>query len=129
MSEEQFLNLPRGQQIKLLSSFSIRGTFWLTPMACLNGFEEDMDTYVNTTPTSCNVGSSAMPSSTMPEIETRKGGDVVDEDEDRIDEDDTTDVDTVNGNTPPSKRYKRKLGDSIEASPGTTSSSKFRRTS
>ena len=60
MLEEQFLNLSRKQQVKMLSTFCIKGTFWLIPMSFENGFDEDMETSLM--PTSCNVDSSALPS-------------------------------------------------------------------
>jgi hypothetical protein len=47
----------------MLTTFWIKGTFWLTPMSILNGFDEDMET--NWMPTSCNIDSNAVPSTTL----------------------------------------------------------------
>ena len=44
MSEEIFLNLSRHEQIRMLTSFYIKGTFWLTPMSFMSGFDKDMET-------------------------------------------------------------------------------------
>ena len=44
MSKEIFLNLSKHEQIKMLTSFHIKGTFWLTPMSFMNGFDEEMET-------------------------------------------------------------------------------------
>ena len=44
MSKKTFLNLSRHEQIRMLPSFHIKGTFWLTPMSFMNGFDEDMET-------------------------------------------------------------------------------------
>ena len=55
MPEEQFLNLSRGEQVKMLTTFWIKSTFWLIPMSVLNGFDEDMETSLM--PTNCNVDS------------------------------------------------------------------------
>jgi hypothetical protein len=63
ISKEQFLNLSREQQVKMLTAFYIKGTFWLTPMFLFNGFDEDMET--SSMCTSCNVDSSAMPRNTQ----------------------------------------------------------------
>jgi hypothetical protein len=43
MSEEQFLALSRGNQIKLLSTLKVKGIYSLTPMAVLCGYEEHME--------------------------------------------------------------------------------------
>ena len=51
MSKEQFLNFSREQQIKMLTTFCIKGTFWLTPMSFLDGFEKDIKTNHNSMPT------------------------------------------------------------------------------
>jgi hypothetical protein len=102
MPEEQFLNLSREQQVKMLTTFRIKGTFWLTPMSVLNGFDEDMET--SWMPTSCNVDSNAVPSTTLDSF----GGS------------------EVQACTPPLP-LKRKLDDSVDASPGTTSTSKSRK--
>jgi hypothetical protein len=103
MPEEHFLNLSRGEQVKMLTTFRIKGTFWLTPMSVLNGFDEDMET--NSMPnTSCNVDSNVEPSTTL---DSFAGSD-------------------VQACTPPFP-LKRKLDDSIDASPGSTSTSKSRK--
>jgi hypothetical protein len=60
MTEEQFLSLARGQQIKILSSIRVNGTFSLTPMSFLNGFEEDLDRDMDV-----NVDSSALANSSL----------------------------------------------------------------
>jgi hypothetical protein len=44
MPKEQFLNLSRGEQVKMLITFRIKGTFWLIPMSVLNGFAKYMET-------------------------------------------------------------------------------------
>ena len=44
MLEKNFLNLSRQEQIRMLTSFCIKGTFWLIPMSFMNGFDEDMET-------------------------------------------------------------------------------------
>lgn len=43
MSEEQFLALSRGQQIKMLSTLKVKGGFLLTSLAVLCGYEEQME--------------------------------------------------------------------------------------
>lgn len=43
MSEVSFLTLSRGQQIKMLSTLKVKGTFLLTPMSMLCGYEEHME--------------------------------------------------------------------------------------
>jgi hypothetical protein len=63
MLEEQFLNLSRRKQVKMLTTFQIKDTFWLTPMSVLNRFDEDMET--SSMPTSCNVDSNVVPSTTL----------------------------------------------------------------
>jgi hypothetical protein len=62
MSEEQFLNLSREQQVKMLTTFRIKDTFWLIPMSILNGFNEDIETSLM--PTNCNIDSNALPNNT-----------------------------------------------------------------
>lgn len=58
MSEDKFLALSRGQQIKMLSTLKIKGTFLLTPMAMLCGYEENMEVSA-----SSNVETSGTPES------------------------------------------------------------------
>jgi hypothetical protein len=68
----------------------------------LNGFDEDMET--NSMPTSCNVDSNAVPSTTLDSFAG-------------------SDVQACTPHFP----LKRKLDDSIDASPGSTSTSKSRK--
>jgi hypothetical protein len=99
MPEEQFLNLSKGEQMKMLTTVRIKGIFWLTPMSVLNGFDEDMKT--NSMPTSCNVDSNDVPSTTLDSFAGSE----------------------VQACTPPFP-LKRKLDDSVDASPWSTSTSK-----
>ncbi|KAG0572581.1 hypothetical protein KC19_VG107300 [Ceratodon purpureus] len=97
MTEEQFLKLSRGEQIKMLTAFRIKGTFWLTPMAILNGFEEDVDT--------SNFSSLDMP--------TSSAGRPLSCTQDSVR---GTDIEG-DGGTPCTQRYKRKLdNDNVGAS-------------
>ena len=62
MTKEEFLNLLRGQQIKMLFVFCIKDTFSLTPMSFLNKFEEDIETTTNSDAllSSCTQGCGIM---------------------------------------------------------------------
>jgi hypothetical protein len=102
MLEEQFLNLSRGEQVKVFTTFRIKGTFWLIPMSILNGFDEDMET--SSMPISCNVDSNPVPSTTLDSFVGSE----------------------VQACTPPFP-LKRKLDDSVDASPGSTTTSKSRK--
>ena len=63
MSEGQLLNFSQEQQIKMFTTFRIKGIFWLNPMSFLNGFDKNMK--ISSMLISCNVDSSVMPSNTQ----------------------------------------------------------------
>ena len=42
--EDTFLNLSQHEQKRMLTTFCIKGTFWLTPMSWMNGFDKEMET-------------------------------------------------------------------------------------
>jgi hypothetical protein len=102
MPKEQFLNLSREHQVKMLTTFRIKGTIWLTSMSVLNEFDEDMET--SWMPTNCNVDSNVVPSSTLDSF----GGSEVQA-------------------CTPLFLSKWKLDDSVDASQRTTSTSKSRK--
>jgi hypothetical protein len=87
----------------MFTVFRIKGTFWLTPMSFLNGFDEDMETSL--IPTNYNVDSIALPSDTPNSL---CGSEV--------------EADRGTSRIP----FKRKFDDIIDASP-TTSTNKSRK--
>ena len=99
MSEEIFLNLSRQEQIRMLTSFRIKGTFWLIPMSFMNGFDEDMETNFTSIHT-LEANRDSTQNSVASQIE---------------------DIGT------PSQNRKLEFCDIIEDSPGSTSSSKSRK--
>ena len=99
MLEEIFLNLSRQEQIRMLTSFRIKGTFWLTPMSFMNGFDEDMETNFTSVHTS-EANRDSTQNSVASQIE---------------------DIGI------PSQKRKLEFSDIFEDSPGSTSSSKSRK--
>ena len=83
----------------MLTSFCIKGTFWLTPMFFMNGFDEDMETYF-TSVLALEANRDNTQNSVASQIE---------------------DIGT------PSQKQKLEFCDIIDDSPGSTFSSKFRK--